>query len=200
MDGLPDKVDLLLDSSGTIVAAIIVRLTRELAQRQIDGQWWKLPGVSKVVRKEENDYHWRWAKEIGELRKKRWHEAFAVQTEDGCVQGAIIYRLDCKSFIDDQFGTVNVRALATAPRNRPWLVEAPLYRGVGESLLLRAVGHSYLLGLNGRVSLVAFGDKRTLDFYRHRGFTDAGDEDGLPRLELLPEAAQTWLREEGYEL
>jgi hypothetical protein len=71
---------------------------------------------------------------------------------------------------------------------------------VGESLLLRAVLHSYRLGLQGRVNLVAFDDERTLSFYHNRGFQDAGEEDGLPRLELSSKEAVNWLREEGFDV
>lgn len=201
MDQLPDRIELIRVADGRPVTATIARLTRDLAQAKIDGNWWKSLGVSTIRRQQEDDHHWRWAKRIGELKNDRWHEAFAVQTDDDNVQGAILYWLNAKSFSEKAQGAVYVEALATAPRNRPWLVTSPEYRGVGETLLLRAVRDSYSLGLKGRVNLVAFDNPRTHTFYQNRGLTLVGhDDDGLPRFELAPNAATAWLREEGYDI
>jgi hypothetical protein len=125
-----------------------VKLTLELAQAQIDGQWWASLGVPKNVREKESDYAWRWAKRLGELKNDRWHEAVAIQTDDGKNQGAMLWS-NTKSFMDEGNGAIYIEALATAPRNRAWLVSSPRYRGVGTALVLRAVSHSYLLGLKG---------------------------------------------------
>ncbi len=200
MDDLPDRIELLKTVDGTAVAEKVGKLTRRLAQERIDSKWWELPEVSKRQRRQENDHHWQWAKRVGELKNDRWHEAVAAQTDDDDVQGAILYWVNTKSFVDERLGAVQVEALATAPRNRPWLVESPLYRGVGEALLLRAVIHSYLLKLDGRVNLIAFEDPRTIAFYKRRGFVAAGYDGDLPRFELTSIAGTEWLREEGYDL
>jgi hypothetical protein len=200
MDGLPQRIELTRVADGATVLANLVKLTRRLAHEQLDSKWWLLPGVSKTERRKENDHSWNWAKRLGELRNDQWHEAVAVQTDDGQIQGAILYRTDAKSFVAEDQGAVYVEALATAPRNRPWLVESPLYRGVGEGLLLRAITHSYLLGLEGRTNLVAFDDDRTIKFYTNRSFALVGYDDELPMFELTPEAAKIWLLEEGFEL
>ncbi len=134
------------------------------------------------------------------MKNDRWYEAVAVQTDDENVQGAILYWLNTTSFIDQGQGAVYVQALATAPRNRPWLVSAPLYRGTGDALLFRAVVHSYLLGLKGIVNLEAFDDPRLLKFYERRGFSVVGREDELPKLELGATEAASWLREGGFEI
>jgi GNAT superfamily N-acetyltransferase len=201
MEPIEQRIELLRVVDNTSVPAMIVRLTRSLAQAKIDGIWWKDLGLSAVQRKKENDHAWQWAKRIGQLRNARWHEAVAVQTEDENVQGAILYRIDTNSFIEQDQGAIHGEALSTAPRNRPWLVPSPQYRGVGEKLLLRAVSHSYSLGLEGRVNFAAFDDPRTMTFYQNRGFKLVGhDDEGLPQFELPPDAAKAWLRDEGYDL
>ncbi len=55
-------------------------------------------------RKKENDHDWKWAKRLGELRNDRWHEAVAAQTDDGDLQGEILYLTNAKSFIEDLQG------------------------------------------------------------------------------------------------
>lgn len=200
MEGLPEKVELTSVADNAVVGANLVALTRRLAHDRIDSKWWELPGVSKEKKRAENDYDWRWAKRLGELRNDRWHEAVAVQTDDGDVQGAILYWLNGVSFVESDKGAIRVDALATAPRNRAWLVDAPLFRGVGERLLLRAAVQSYRLGFGGRVSLVAFDEMKTVSFYVNRGFEAVGYDEELPRLELSSAAALEWLREKGVEL
>lgn len=200
MEGLPETIQLSATSSNATCIASLVQLTRDLAQIKIDATWWALPGVSKTLRQQENDHTWQWAKRIGELRNNRWHEAVAVTTEDTEVQGAILYQFNATSFVDASKPAVFVEALATAPRNRPWLVGHANYSGIGTGLLFRAVCHSYLQGYEGRVNLMAFDDSRTLAFYEHRGFEVVGHEEGLPLLELSQETAYTWLRKDGYEV
>lgn len=201
MEGLPERIELANVATGATITANLVTLTRHLAQDELDSKWWELPGVSKSERRGENDHSWNWAKRLGELRNDRWHEAVAAQTDDGDIQGAILYWINGKSLVEEERGAVHVEALATAPRNRPWLAPSALYRGVGEGLLLRAAAHSYLLGLEGRTNLIAFDDARTISFYENRGFAVVGrDDDDLPMLELTPGAARDWLREEGYDL
>lgn len=203
MDPLPCPVELLAMSSGKTISATLVRLTRQLAKLEIDSRWWVLPEVSKSRRAVEIDNGWLWAGKVGELSTDRWHEMAAVQTADGRVQGAIYYRFDTTSFIDEELGAVYVENLATAPRNRQNLVEAPQYRGVGCALLLRAVIHSYELGFEGRVNLQAIDDPDRIAFYENRGFQVVGDEgtgeNRLVMMELTPEAAAVWLAKEGYE-
>ena len=109
------------------------------------------------------------------------------------------------SFVEENAEAIFVELLATAPRNRDWLVTTPAYRGVGSGLLRTVVIHSYHLGLEGRVNLVATTDTNSISFYEGKGFVLVGydgdeDEEKLPRFELGADAAQQWLREEGYEL
>lgn len=198
---LPTQFELIRVADENSVIATITQLTRSLAQEKIDGAWWDVAGVSKSKRQLEDDNHWRWAKRIGELRNNRWYEAWAAQTKDDYLQGAILYRLDTYSFIESEQGAIYVEGLATAPHNRPWLVDSPRYRGVGENLLLRAVAHSYSVGFGGRVNLLVFDNERTISFYEKRGLTLVGsDNEGLQQFELEPHAAMRWLREYGYDL
>jgi GNAT superfamily N-acetyltransferase len=200
MEGLPDSIALLSVADGSTIDAAVVPLTRGLAQTRIDSRWWRLRGISAAARKNEDDHSWQWAKRIGQLRNEKWYEAVAVQTPESDVQGAMVYRLDAKSFVDGSLGAVSIEALATAPRNRPELVQNPLYRGVGSGLLLRAVCHSYMLGFGGRINLLAFDRPKTVEFYQRRGFQIVPlDEEG-PSLEITPERAVVWLRREGYAI
>jgi hypothetical protein len=141
---LPNEIDLVRAADNHIVQARFVRLTRPVAKVKIDATWWQDLGASTEMRKKENDNSWHWAKRLGDLRNDRWHESFAIEAQDGNIQGAILYWLNTRSFVESEKGAVYLEALATAPRNRPWLVSSPLYRGVGENLLLRAAVHSYI--------------------------------------------------------
>jgi hypothetical protein len=197
---LPDKINVRREADRLTVEARIVELTRPLAKSKIDVNWWQDLGVPTQIRKNENDNSWQWAKRLGELRQNRWHEAVAVETEDGEIQGAILYWLNTGSLVDREKGAVHVEALATAPRNRPWLVSSPVYRGIGENLLLRTTLHSYVVGFKGRLNLLSFPDERTISFYENRRFEIVGEDDGLVQMELPSSKALEWLREEGYDL
>ncbi len=136
---------------------------------------------------------------LGEHRHDLAWEFVAAQTENEAIQGAIAYRIDARSFLDSNLTSVYVDRIAIAPRNRPWLVAEPHYKGIGVGLLLRAVCHSYLLGLGGRVNLSSLPRERTRTFYQKRGFIAvAEDDDGLIQYELSDEAAQEWLSGQGY--
>ncbi len=198
MDELPDSITLFRYGGGGECAARLVRLTRELAATKIDGRWWAIRAKAGAKRSDEDDHHWLWRKLVGEHHHNLKWEFVCAQTEDGEVQGAIAYRIDFKSFRAPALTSVYVDRLATAPRNRPWLVEDPLYGGVGQGLLLRAVGHSYLLGLGGRVSLVSMPRERTRRFYEEKGLIAVReDDDGSVEYELSEDAAQRWLHREG---
>jgi len=201
---LPEFVKLTRCADDEIVEASVVSLTRKLAQTEIDTKWWQIPDVPKTKRSQESDHSWRWAERLGQLRDRQWFSALAIQTDDGRIQGAILYRSDALSFVEAGVGAVNIEAVATAPQNRSWLVSAPVYRGVGSGLVFCAVLHSYHLGLGGRVNLVSVNDHRTIAFYNHLGFTQVGydgeeGEERLPKFELDANAAQSWLQKEEYE-
>lgn len=202
---VPDVIEITRVADGETVEASVVKLTRQLAQTEIDTKWWQLTGIPKNLREKEMDHGYKWSKRIGELVNNRWCDTRGVQTDDGRIQGAVLYWLNKLSFVEENAGAIFVESLATAPRNRDWLVTTPAYRGVGSGLLRSVVIHSYLLGLGGRVNLFAANDAASISFYMAKGFMLAGydgdeDEEKLPRLELSAKAAQRWLRVEGYEL
>lgn len=195
---LPEEIDILDVAKNVRVKARLIRLTRELAAKEIDGTWWNLP-ASKSVRKEEGDNHWLWRKIVGENHAKLTWEALAVQTSSGSIEGAIAYRIDAQSQLQGGEGAVYVDRIAAAPRNRPWVVDPPKYRGIGSVLMLAAVRHSYLLGLGGRVWLKSLPSERTRKFYRDCGFEVIfQDSDGMIDFELPAAAAEKWLEKRGY--
>lgn len=198
MFDLPEEVHILNVARNVRVKARLVRLTRQLAAKEIDGTWWTLP-ASKFVRKNEDDNHWPWRKIVGQNHAKLTWEALAVQSASGSIEGAISYRIDAKSQLQLGEGAVYVDRIATAPRNRPWVVEPPKYRGIGSVLLLAAVRHSYRLGLGGRVWLTSLPTERTRKFYRDRGFEVIfEDSDGMIDFELPAAAAEEWLKRRGF--
>jgi GNAT superfamily N-acetyltransferase len=195
---LPDDVTLFSPQLNAEVPASLVRLTRDLAADRIDGAWWNLE-VSRSLRIQEVDHHWRWRQIVGSHRNDRAWEMLAVESTGGIIEAAIAYRIDALSRIDSGEGTVYADRLATAPRNRPWLVNAPSYRGAGTALLLAAVRHSYLLGLGGRVWLSSLPSERTRGFYARRGFqVTLEHENGMIDFELPSARAVAWLEEGGY--
>ena len=199
MDEIPSRIALFNWQTAQECTARLVTLTRDMAATKIDGSWWRIRARAGANRDEEGDHHWVWRKLVGEHRNNLAWEFVAAQTEDEEIQGAIGYRIDFTSYLVPELTTVYVDRIAVAPRNRPWLVESPVYGGVGRALLLRAVCHSYTLGLGGRVNLVSLPTDRTRQFYEKRGFTCAGEDDeGLIEYELSDQAAQRWLQEEGH--
>lgn len=198
MLALPENVTLTHIESDELRPANIVKLTRSLAKKQMDTAWWQIGG-SKSDRKKEGDHGWRWVKIYGEFSRSKFGELLGLETENSEVQGAIGYWTNGRSILKpNDYGAVFIHYLATAPRNRPWLVENPCFQGVGTALLYYAVCHSYTLGLQGRVTLVSLPTERTRDFYEHRGFIKVSEgEDGMIEMELESEAAMAWLREKG---
>jgi GNAT superfamily N-acetyltransferase len=194
---LPEVIRLTHCQTGQQCEAQIVAFTKELA-KQIDATWWQIGG-SKTARRREGDHDWKWADIWGQHRSSRFAHFVGVQTQDGVIQGAIAYWTNGKSLLDKDLGTVFVHYLATAPRNRPWLVDLPEYRGVGTALLDIAIRHSYLLGLEGRVTLVSLSSERTRGFYEKFGFSQVGVvDDGMIEYELTTEVAHEWLRQKGH--
>ena len=195
---LPEVVTLFNVQQNSEVVAKLVRLTRDRAAKQIDGTWWNVP-VSKTLREQEDDHHWQWRKIVGEHHNHRAWEAVGVQGPDEGIEGAMVYRIDAKSQIDYGQGALYVDRIATAPRNRPWLVGTSKYQGVGTVLLFEAVRHSYLLGLRGRVWLSSLPSERTRRFYDQKGFEVIfEDADGMIDYELPTVKAVEWLEAEGF--
>jgi hypothetical protein len=189
---LPTPVTLTRCDSGAPVQARLVEMNTKLAKTKINGAWWVGIGVSKNRRREEGDHHWDWAAEVGRHHNKLYFESVAIQTADDAVQGAAIYRLDGRSVVAEGAGAVLLHWLATAPRNRPWLVARPGYRGAGKNLIRWAAYHSYQLGFGGRIVLATLPSPRTVAFYESLGFVaTSAEESGMVIYELGPERANT---------
>jgi hypothetical protein len=190
--GLPERIRLLRCPAGEAEDANLVWLTRELAEEGIDKVWWPDVAVKKEVKRKETDWNWKWVEYAGFVRAKlgQFGYAWAAQTADRAVQGAIIYRINDLSYLEEGAPAVYCDYLATAPRNRAWLATDPCYTKVGTGLLTLAVTHSYLLGMGGRLNLISKDDERTVSWYKKYGFQETGQEmAGMLVLELTPEQA-----------
>ncbi|MCU0546876.1 MAG: GNAT family N-acetyltransferase [Oscillatoriaceae cyanobacterium Prado104] len=75
---------------------------------------------------------------------------------------------------------VYIRALATAPWNRPAITNSPTYKGVGGNLIDFAIARSEELGYRGRIGLHAL--PGALTFYRKLrvGLLDCGPDPEEP--------------------
>lgn len=187
-------------SDGQLVEASIVRLSPDHAPKMIDEKWWDLPGISPEDINNEGDSHWKWGWIAGQYSAGSVKECVAILSEDNYIEGALAYQFNTRSALEPSEGTVYVGWLATAPRNRSWLVGSPVYRGIGTRLLYWAVRESYNAGLGGRISLESLPTPSTISFYEHKGFvrTDLSQPaDDLVEYELPASAAQAWLKEEG---
>lgn len=148
----------------------------------------------------EGDSHWKWEYIVSYSSKNILHECVALLSQENYLEGAMAYQLDFKSKIEKDKGSLYVGWLATAPRNRNWLVSKPLYKGIGSMLLYWAVCESYASGLGGRVSLQSLPTPNTVQFYENKGFlrTDWTQPDtGLIDYELPELRAQAWLQQQG---
>ena len=186
--------------TGRLEDASIVRLEVETARDQVDKVWWNLLNVSLATIKGEADAHWEWEWIAGRYSSSSIKECVAILSKDNYIEGALAYQFNAKSVLESSKGTVYIGWLATAPRNREELVNNPIYRGVGTSLLYWAIKESYNAGLGGRISLESLPTPKTLRFYERKGFvrTDLTQPPtGLIDYELPEAAAQAWLREEG---
>ncbi len=181
------------------VDADIVTLTTDLAQKMIDAIWWNDTG-STLLYKSEQDAHWIWKDIASDYSQDILHECVAILSKENYLEGAIAYQLNAKSKLEISKGSVYVGWLATAPRNRNWLTNAPFYKGIGTVLLYQAVIESYQSGLEGRISLQSLPSPNTIQFYEHKGFvrTDLTQPlTGLIDYELPKSAAVLWLKKQG---
>jgi hypothetical protein len=84
---------------------------------------------------------------------------------------------------------VYISALATAPWNRPLIVNPPTYKGIGGNLVDFAIARSHELGYQGRIGLHAL--PSALGFYRKLRFglldcgADPEEPDNLVYFETL---------------
>ncbi len=179
--------------------AKLVRLTPDAAREKIDNLWWDEPNLPVTPRREA-DRHWYWETIARQYGTDSLHSCVGIVSAQEYWEGAMAYAFDAKSRLKSGAGSVYVGWLASAPRNRPWLVGQPEYKGIGSALLYFAVKESYSAGLGGRVTLESLPTAATLAFYAHKGFirTDLSQTvTGLVDYELPQAAALAWLRKEG---
>jgi hypothetical protein len=193
--GTPSKVRLTRCLSGEQETARIDVLLREDAKKLINGAWWL--GLDQTIRdpQKEPDRHWDWRHLVSMYQNKPFFRTVCVKTADGAVQAAMLFRVDARSALDADERALFVDRLATAPRNRDWLVRSPVYRGAGSGLLSYATAVSYSLGFGGRVNLFPIAHE---EFYLSRGFVQTHvEQDGDPLFELPAKAALSQLIERG---
>ncbi|NES17999.1 MAG: GNAT family N-acetyltransferase [Symploca sp. SIO3E6] len=137
------------------------------------------------------DEYWDWVVKSRRAKLLPGDELYAIEC-DGVTQGLIIIDiLKKRCQIESQLRSrlVYIRALATAPWNRPVITNPPTYKGVGGNLIDFAIARSYELGYQGKIGLHAL--PGALGFYRKLrvGLLDCGcdpeDPDNLNYFETL---------------
>lgn len=130
----------------------------------------------------QDDEYWNW---VGKSRRSKLlpgDELYAIECE-GITQGLMMLDvLKKRCLIESQLRRrlVYISALATAPWNRPVIINSPTYKGVGGNLVDFAVARSYELGYQGRIGLHAL--PGALGFYRKLriGLLDCGSDPEEP--------------------
>jgi hypothetical protein len=182
--------------TGGYVDADLVQLTKAAAYWKIHLPWKYYRGPFHTPCAELADSHWRWPNLVRTFRENPEVKCAAARTPDGVYQGAIIYRRDGVSLLEPDAKAVLGERLTTALHNRIRYAKNPLYRGVGQGLMMLSVIESYLWGFGGRVSL--FSLQSSLDFYKKLNFIPTGfHEDDMIHVELVPEAATDLLKDKG---
>lgn len=158
--------------------------------------WWD--ETDAVERQNQPDYTWNWASFVSNrVLNRPSGKAVCVRSDDGIIQGAMIYELGVKSWLNPIEKTVFVELVATSPANRDILVREPRYRKAGLSLLRYAMIHSVEVGLRGRLSLFPIANQK---FYTSVGFEETAqrsDELDVNLYELSTAAATMHLKQMG---
>jgi hypothetical protein len=140
------------------------------------------------VAAEAEDAHWDWRR-LAEIRANPLlFGMYAIECADK-TQGLMLVQKGGKfSQHPDhkRADLIYIDRLASAPWNRPNIIEQPLYKGVGRILLAAAVNLSFDEQLDGRIGLHSLPDAQT--YYRDAiGMTDLGADihhKGLQYFEL----------------
>ncbi|MBL8820568.1 MAG: hypothetical protein JNL58_31385 [Planctomyces sp.] len=197
---VPKTVWLFDCQAGINVEAAVVALSREsvkyLCHDWVEPNWWTetpLPDEAK----QEPDYDWDWVALLSRDQRKPGRFAVGLQTPDGRLQGALVYRVGVNSALEPAKKAIFVDRIASAPANREYLVQAPRFRGVGNALLRYAVAESWFYTFGGRVNLFPVAN---VDFYLKRNFKPTNVLDpktGDVLYELSDADAESRLRECG---
>ncbi|MBA4122293.1 MAG: hypothetical protein H0X72_07515, partial [Acidobacteria bacterium] len=138
------RIQILRADRNQTVDAEIIRLITDVAREKIDKVWWKLPSVSAEEMNDEGDFHWDWERLARIYSGKILHECVAVLSQENYLEGAMVYQFNAKSKLEPNRESVYVGWLASAPRNRNWLVNQTFYKGVG-TMLLDIIGNNIFL-------------------------------------------------------
>jgi hypothetical protein len=130
----------------------------------------------------EEDEYWNWVAKSRRATLLPGDELYAIEC-DGVTQGLMtidILKKRCQIESQSRRRLVYIRALATAPWNRPAITNPPTYKGVGGNLIDFAIARSHELGYQGRIGLHAL--PGALGFYRKLrvGLLDCGPDPEEP--------------------
>ena len=153
---LPKDIRLYLAPEHTFIAARIVGLTREMAERRIHNEWWNDASLREVLTPSPIDRHWNWNEMEIELgnRQLASEKVAVVAGDQRQVQGAMMVSTEpVSSILDPGASGLFVELLFTAPWNRPHLRKDghDYLKGVGLQLLTWAAWLSSSKGYGGRL-------------------------------------------------
>ncbi|WP_186074193.1 hypothetical protein [Burkholderia gladioli] len=143
------------------------------------------------------DAHWEWSEKVRDRAGQLQWNSYALRCE-GRTQGLMFVNMVHRCRLESQknMHMVYIDLLATAPWNRRRLSPAPLYRGVGDTLMLEAILLSSEQEFGGRIGLHAL--PNAVDFYQNQwGMVCMGTDPNyheLPYFELTTEQAAEILR------
>jgi hypothetical protein len=195
-----EQVFLLESATGRAVQAA---LAQPLIQKHID-DWrnlWRPFQEQQIKQLREmgapapEHAHWTWEKKQGAIEGLLAYTGFAVEY-DGVTQGMSVVNVVRTCRLASQVGRplVYIDFVETAPWNRPSIVGAPKYKGVGSILVGAAVSLSYEEGFQGRVGLHSL--RQADHFYRHScSMTEIGPDPnyhGLRYFEMTPAQAESF--------
>lgn len=149
-----------------------------------------------VLQHNVEDAHWEWRQKLAARMGELQWNSFAVRC-GGKTQGMMFVNLLRRCRLPGQVNEhmVYVDLVATAPWNRPRLVQRPLYRGAGFVLLVEAIALSEAEGFGGRVGLHTLPGSES--WYRTTlGMQTLGADpayQGLHYFEMTSEHAHTFL-------
>jgi hypothetical protein len=160
-------------------------LYRELDQKNFDdferlwrpmleGRRAEFPTWAAAAAGDAQDSHWEWVDKAIDAAGSLGEETFVIECA-GETQGLMLVDTSRFARLDSHKGRelVYVDLIATAPWNRPKLVLAPRYKGVGRILIATAISLSLELEFKGRLALHSLPQSES--WYRDvAGFSDLG--------------------------
>jgi len=173
---LNHPIQLLRVQDSLVVDAIITEVTeKHLADAKT--LWEPLLGGTR-----QEDEYWDWVAKSRGSKLLPGDELYAIEC-DGITQGLImldVLKKRCQIQSQLRRRLLYIRALATAPWNRPAILNPPTYKGVGGNCIDFAISRSYGLGYQGRIGLHAL--EGALGFYRKLrvGLLDCGPDPEEP--------------------